>query len=366
MEYDHKNQILKHHIGEYHMKFILKIYFDAMDKASRGVSRYYNLTKLGRELVVNADNLATNPYLYKKDEEWVAKTGLTIAMIGEYLAETKNAKKDSMTFLWREKLVKSREKLIAKLNRLRGSSIEYVGVEIQNGSHIDKAVLKDLIFAYGGMGKVASILITDTKGPREYSLSSSSILSVFYIEESTLKTHRFLSDHTSQQNAEKLLRTLYAKLKKDGLITKYSGIGTRYVSKFDSRNWSADYVDSSKFNWCKFDALKETTITEDRIEEFLTKSKDYSKKFKLVVSRDGNGSEAGHYQVHGRPAPIGADDECLIKQYASDYEEFLTDEDRDPADISTRDVTVREVRFGKVTSRVTVEHVPQLVVSKVQ
>lgn len=112
----------------------------------------------------------------------------------------------------------------------------------------------------------------------------------------------------------------------------------------------------------KYSRSHETT--EEDVDDFLTKSKDHSKKFKMVVTRDGDGSDSSHYKIRSHVAGLHVSDEGLIKNNFPDYEEFLMDEDRDPADISTRDVTVREIRFGKVLSRVKVVHEPKLVIEK--
>jgi nitrogen regulatory protein PII-like uncharacterized protein len=50
--------------------------------------------------------------------------------------------------------------------------------------------------------------------------------------------------------------------------------------------------------------------------------------------------------------PQDADDDCSIKKHFDDWEEFLTDEDGKRAEQNLRDVTVREVRLGKIVAKI--------------
>jgi hypothetical protein len=98
--------------------------------------------------------------------------------------------------------------------------------------------------------------------------------------------------------------------------------------------------------------LSNQEVNDTIADGYLSKSPDYSKKFKVVVSRDGNGSNADHYKLHGPLLPQDADDDCSIKKHFDDWEEFLTDEDGKRAEQNLRDVTVREVRLGKIVAKI--------------
>lgn len=117
------------------------------------------------------------------------------------------------------------------------------------------------------------------------------------------------------------------------------------------KNWAKQYILDSIVYFQHKNAM-ENAFTEERIERHLTLSKDHSRKFKVVVSRDGNGSNADHYKLHGPLLPQDADDDCSIKKHFDGWEEFLTDEDGKRAEQNLRDVTVREVRLGKIVAKI--------------
>jgi hypothetical protein len=98
------------------------------------------------------------------------------------------------------------------------------------------------------------------------------------------------------------------------------------------------------------DLGKKHKVSDRAAEAYLVNSPDYSKKFKVVVSRDGNGSDPNHYKIHSPLLPMDTDDGC-IKNLFCGWEEFLTDEDGKLADQNLRDVTVREVRLGKIVAK---------------
>jgi len=99
-------------------------------------------------------------------------------------------------------------------------------------------------------------------------------------------------------------------------------------------------------------------ITEEKVEAFLTKSNDYSRKMMAVVSRDGNGSSPDHYKIHGPFLQKDVDYESAVKEAFEDWEEFLDDEDGKFVEQHLHEVTVREVRLGKVVSTMTIVDEP--------
>lgn len=92
----------------------------------------------------------------------------------------------------------------------------------------------------------------------------------------------------------------------------------------------------------------EEEIREALLESLLIKSPKHSKPFQMVVLRNGSGSSPNHYETVGGLQPANeVPSEVLQKVMPkSEIEEFLTDEDYDPA-TNLREVTVREVRFGR-------------------
>lgn len=92
-------------------------------------------------------------------------------------------------------------------------------------------------------------------------------------------------------------------------------------------------------------------VSDADVEEHLTKSKDYSRKMKVVVSRKGDGSKPEHYTIHSPLLPLEVDDMAAIKEYFPDHEEFLNDEDGRYMENNFCDVTVRKVQLGKISSK---------------
>jgi hypothetical protein len=99
-------------------------------------------------------------------------------------------------------------------------------------------------------------------------------------------------------------------------------------------------------------------VLESDVEKCLNKSKNYSRKMKVVVSRNGDGSSVEHYEIHSPFLKEDVSDEWAIKEFFRDYEEFLMDEDGKFMDNNLRDVTVREVRLGKIVSKMEIVQEP--------
>jgi hypothetical protein len=98
--------------------------------------------------------------------------------------------------------------------------------------------------------------------------------------------------------------------------------------------------------------LSNQEVNDVIADNYLSESPDYSKKFKVVVSRHGDGSSADHYDLHSPLLSLDADDEYSIKEHFDWWEEFLSDEDGRLAEQNLRDVTVREVRLGKIVAKI--------------
>jgi hypothetical protein len=106
-------------------------------------------------------------------------------------------------------------------------------------------------------------------------------------------------------------------------------------------------------------------VTESDVEDYLATSPKYSKPMKVVVSRDGSGSSPDHYEVHSPFLKMNTDDQWAVKEFFPDYEEFLLDEDGKRMEDNLREVSVREVRLGKIIAKASVEMVPEMVIKKV-
>lgn len=105
------------------------------------------------------------------------------------------------------------------------------------------------------------------------------------------------------------------------------------------------------------DEIKPTPL-DDMISDLLKQSKTYSRKFKVVVSRDGSGSAPDHYEVHSPFLKMDADDQWAVKEFMPDYEEFLMDEDGKFMENDQREVSVREVRLGKKVAKMDIVQEP--------
>jgi hypothetical protein len=117
------------------------------------------------------------------------------------------------------------------------------------------------------------------------------------------------------------------------------------------KRWAEEYMLEHGLYHLKNKVISDV-FTEERIDKHLTESKDHSKKFKVVVSRHDDGSSADHYDLHSPLLPLDADDEYSIKEHFDWWEEFLSDEDGRLAERNLRDVTVREVRLGKIVAKI--------------
>ena len=107
-------------------------------------------------------------------------------------------------------------------------------------------------------------------------------------------------------------------------------------------------------------------LSEDEsAERYMANSPKYSKPMKVVVSRDGNGQRHYHYEVRSPLLKMDTDDQWAVKEFMPDYEEFLLDEDGKRMEDNLREVSVREVRLGKIIAKASVEMVPEMVIKKV-
>jgi hypothetical protein len=136
-----------------------------------------------------------------------------------------------------------------------------------------------------------------------------------------------------------------------------------YVLKEFFLNSKCKHQDTILNNLTRF----EREVREAVLEALLIASPKHSKVFQMVVLRNGNGSSPQHYETVGSLHASNEipSDILQAEMPQTDVEEFLTDEDYDPA-TNLREVAVREVRFGRKRVRASFQEVTttQLVFSE--
>jgi len=88
-------------------------------------------------------------------------------------------------------------------------------------------------------------------------------------------------------------------------------------------------------------------VTDASAEAYLANSPNYSREFKVVVARDGDGSSCEDYEIHSDQLPMDFDDYDAVNKFFPDWQEFLMDEDGRLMEQGLREVSVRTIRLGR-------------------
>jgi hypothetical protein len=114
--------------------------------------------------------------------------------------------------------------------------------------------------------------------------------------------------------------------------------------------WASQYILDHIVNEQRDKAIS-AAISKIDIEKHLAESKDHSQKFKVVVSRDCDGVSTVNYKIRSPLLSQDTDDACAIKDHFNGWDKFLKGEDGKLIDPNLRDITVREVRLGKIVAK---------------